>query len=196
MIPLFCKPLFVIATIASVGVMVGAPEKRPEPLKSGPVTYFEDRCARCHGPNGSFYGDDFGKKLTDDDLRKVVRDMCKFQGDSPLAGRELDAQVAYHRALIVKEPFIVITAIGSLQIKGEALPKTEISCRIGDKSIKGTLKSGLWSVDLPPHVDPYSAVITAKLKKASVELPVLSSAWSHYKPIPRAAVQTAGTKSP
>ncbi len=37
-----------------------------------PVSTFEEACARCHGPQGSFYGAEFAK-LSDEELVQVTR---------------------------------------------------------------------------------------------------------------------------
>ena len=49
------------------------------------MAYFEKNCARCHGPLGSFYGDDFGRHLaTPTAMRAVVKEMVEGPARSTL----------------------------------------------------------------------------------------------------------------
>src|SRR5690349_11244383 len=46
------------------------------------IAYYDDSCRRCHGPQGSFYGPELGKGLTDKQLIKIVDDMANGPGQS------------------------------------------------------------------------------------------------------------------
>jgi mono/diheme cytochrome c family protein len=79
-----------------------SPQKPSGPAVSefAPMAYFESNCARCHGAYGSFYGEGFGKNLTDSKLRQVVHDMAAGPGNAPVTEPQLDALTAYHRSMI------------------------------------------------------------------------------------------------
>jgi hypothetical protein len=76
------------------------------------MSYFESNCARCHGAYGSFYGEGFGKNLTDSKLRQVVHDMAAGPGNAPVTEPQLDALTAYHRSMINGKPFLIVNAVG------------------------------------------------------------------------------------
>lgn len=100
-------------------------------LSGGPVSYFEDHCARCHGDHGSNYDPQALKKLTEAQLRKYVRDMSMGPGNGPLEGLDLEAQVAYHRALIRKQPFVAVVSLEGGKVKGEAWGVKSLYARPG-----------------------------------------------------------------
>jgi hypothetical protein len=79
-------------------------------LSLPPVSTFEKACARCHGSQGSFYGDEFAN-LRDQELIDVTREM--MEGPAFLHPSDVDvrAMVAYHHALVAAEPFVVVTAL-------------------------------------------------------------------------------------
>lgn len=127
----------------------------PPPTLAGlrPLTYFEDNCSRCHGPYGSFYGDTFGKKLTPEQLHRVVDEMAAGPGNAPLQGAELEAQVAYHRSLIDGKPFLILTEIkeenGQHILHGEATPDSQVELLINDVPTPAKLEGHRWSIPLP-----------------------------------------------
>lgn len=93
------------------------------PLDLAPVSTFEQACARCHGPQGSFYGEAFAE-LPPAELREVVHDMMVGPGFLSPTEPEVDAMTAYHRALAAGEPFICIARVepgdgGPLTVVGE-----------------------------------------------------------------------------
>ena len=61
----------------------------PQVAKFAALEYFNKNCARCHGTNGSFYGDDFGKGLDDAHLREAVDSMAKGPGGAPIDAHDL-----------------------------------------------------------------------------------------------------------
>jgi hypothetical protein len=148
-----------------------------------PISYFEDRCARCHGPQGSFYGDDFGRKLSEDALQKVVDDMCRVQGDAPLKGLELEAQVAYHRAMIAKEPFLVVTRTKDGELAGEVAEKAVVSVKYRRISVTAEVKATSWKSRVPKGEKPEDAVITATLGKRTSVVRLSKESFSHSRPI-------------
>ena len=130
-----------------------APTPPPKLTDLRPITYFEDNCSRCHGPYGSFYGDTFAQKLSPAQLHKVVHEMAAGPGNAPIEGPELEAQVAYHRSLADKKPFIVLTEMkeeyGQHILHGEATPESQLDLVIDGTSISAKLEGHRWSAALP-----------------------------------------------
>ena len=162
----------------------GAP---PALVTTAPISYFEDRCSRCHGPQGSFYGDAFGKNLTEEALRKVVDDMCRVQADSPLKGMDLDAQIAYHRALIAKEPFLVVTQVKEGEISGEVAEKATVQVKVKRATVTAEVKYTGWKAELPKGVKASDLVVSATLDGRTTTLKVSRETFSHSKPNPPAS---------
>jgi hypothetical protein len=119
------------------------------PTGFGPLTYFQNNCARCHGDYGSAYGEAFGKHLTDAQLEKVIDDMAFGPGNAPLQPRELAVQIAYHKAMIAGQPFVTVTKIitdgANAILEGEAPPNTAISVT----GIPATMDGHTWRATVP-----------------------------------------------
>ena len=99
-------------------------------VKYPPVSTFESSCARCHGPQGTFYGKTFGQ-LPDKELEKFIREMMNGPGGLNPSQADIDAMTAYNKALAQHRPFIFITSAdtttNSINYSGESLPGTTIS---------------------------------------------------------------------
>lgn len=78
----------------------------PEPLEIGPIEYFDNHCASCHGGNGSLYARPFIAPA--DELPHIVEEMCAGPGMAPLEGRPLEALVDYHLAIRDDRPFVAL----------------------------------------------------------------------------------------
>jgi hypothetical protein len=119
------------------------------PTGFGPLSYFQDNCARCHGDYGSAYGEGFGKHLADAQLEKVIDDMAFGPGNAPLQPRELAVQVAYHKAMIAGQPFATVTKItidgANAILEGEAPPDTAITVT----GIPATMEGHSWRATVP-----------------------------------------------
>lgn len=101
-------------------------------LSLGPVTTFAAKCARCHGPEGAFYGDHY-HQITDAQLRAKVEQMMTGPGGLRPTAIEIDAMAAYHHALRAAAPFLCITNAASfahgsgVPLLGEASPDCEVT---------------------------------------------------------------------
>jgi len=140
-----------------VGQAIGARVSMSEGF--APITYFEDNCARCHGSNGSAYGPEFGKHLSDAQLTKVIDDMAVGPGNAPVNARQLDVLVAYHHAMIARQPFVAVTKTTptgeQLTLEGEVTPNTALTVGNTVATVDGTN----WSVTIPKGQQP---TVTAK----------------------------------
>jgi hypothetical protein len=172
------------ALVPLVAILCGA-AKPPTPLDNGPIAYFNAKCARCHGKYGSFYGEDFGRKLTDRQLRKVVADMAEGPSQAPLAQPELDAQVAFHRALIARQPFLSWTEKSAGSVSGEVTPGARVSATVGGKTVEAQLSRGSWSVRLPASTGAFAVKVSASTGKTTVTLDLGQSTFTHAAPLAR-----------
>ena len=152
------------------------------PVAFKPIDYFDQNCSRCHGPYGSFYGNEFGRGLTDQKLREVIADMASGPGNAPLGEAELDVQAAYHRSLLDRRPFVVVNAIEGnddrVTMSGEVSPNSVVFVGADRANVKGHA----WDVVLPPTVEPSRVVINVVGKSGSTSLSLGESPYSHARP--------------
>lgn len=128
-----------------------------------PLAYFDKNCARCHGPNGSFYGDSFGKNLKDDAaLRQIVKEMCEGPGNAPLNEKNLDILTDFHRALRDNLPFLVLVSQDAKVLSGEASPDAKVTLEDGAQSVVVEQKGNAWKVEIPADFKLEGAKIVAR----------------------------------
>ncbi len=144
-----------------------AQQAQLEPIKTGephatkfaPLAYFSANCARCHGENGSFYGEDFAKGLDDAALHNVVKEMAEGPAQAPLSPADLDAVTSWHRSMRDKKPFVVIVKSektdAGWQLEGEISPDATLQINGKDVEVKGSN----WTTRLAPD-----AAKTVKLR--------------------------------
>ena len=140
----------------------------------GGIGYFQERCVRCHGNYGLHYDLDHLAKFPPAKLRETVTAMCENQGDSPLTGQELDAQIAYHRSLTDARPYIFV--IGAQQVgdktklRGEATPESNVCIKIDEISYPATLEEHTFVATIPFASDWKKAKISATLNGQITEI--------------------------
>ena len=148
------KPLLFSALfLAFLAVQLRA---QTEEKPFAPLDYFADKCARCHGDYGSFYGADFAKNLDDAKLAQVVKEMCEGPAQAPLDGKNLEALTAFHRAKRDAAPFVWVTGQkGSAldgELQGEVSPGAKVELRVENRVVKTTIPAKTeghqWSVPL------------------------------------------------
>ena len=88
----------------------GVPAPELEPLALPPVSTFARTCARCHGPEGAFYGEGFAADKGREELARVVAEMMRGPAFLAPTPPDIAAMTAYHRALSAGEPFIAVVA--------------------------------------------------------------------------------------
>jgi len=164
--------------LAAVGAALGQGNlARPvKPFAVPPVAYYESKCGRCHGPGGSFYEKNFAAKYDRPGLKAVLKRMAEGPGGAPLADVDLDAQVAYHRAISANLPFFSLTKAGPV-VKGETTAE-KVTAKIAGKEVAVTLNDGEWSVVLPKGATLSQLVLTAE----DIVFRPASSAVSQSKP--------------
>jgi hypothetical protein len=172
------------AAVFLAGALFAAPEPAspPPPLAHGPIATYDAACARCHGPNGSFYGPALGKGKTDAQLRQVIQEMAEGPSQlPPLPQRELDAQTAYHRALIKAEPFLAVTVRTPNKIEGEATSGAAVTVTTGGKTTAAKVEGSHWSAYLA--AGNTAPLVSARLGKIVTTLDTARAAFSHSAPL-------------
>jgi mono/diheme cytochrome c family protein len=124
------------------------PATSPATLGVGPITYFEDHCARCHGSYGSGYLPESLSRRDDESLRRIIRDMSAGPAQAPLADADVDAQVAYHRSLLARVPFIATTQRTADKLAGEATAGSTLEIDVNGKRTEIPLDGHEWSVSI------------------------------------------------
>lgn len=167
----------------------------PAVSEYAPISYFESNCARCHGAYGSFYGEGFGKNLTDSKLRQVVHDMAAGPGNAPVTEPQLDALTAYHRSMIDGKPFLIINAAdeaqdGSRTLKGETTPESQISLRWEGGTATAAVQDFTWSAKLPVNIDWSKVEVVARKGEAQTVLNLGESEYSHRESLDKAQSAT------
>lgn len=134
-----------------------------------PVSYFQTKCARCHGPYGSFYGDGFGTRLNDEQLRAKVHDMVFGAAQSKLTDEEVAALASYHRSMSRKQPFITVTA-SEPQWAGECTPGAVVEISTPTGKVAAIVKGHLWTA--AASADSSEATITATINAQETTIPL------------------------
>jgi hypothetical protein len=101
-----------------------------QPLELSPISTFEEKCSRCHGSQGSFYGEAFAS-LEESKLKQTVKEMMEGPAFLQPTEMEIAAMVDYHKALSRKMPFIVIEKVENkadkITIFGETSPESVLT---------------------------------------------------------------------
>lgn len=167
--------LFVLAALFVAPLVVL--QAAPKATHFAPLDYFEANCARCHGPNGSFYGAEFGKGLKDDAaLRHIVQEMAEGPGNAPLSPENLEILTDFHRSLRDGKPYIVLVSAqkseSCLTLSGEATPESKITLENGKEVLAVKLEGHKWSVSVPPNFDVEKASLRAVKEGKEKRVPV------------------------
>jgi hypothetical protein len=164
--------------VAEVPTSPTAPSTQP--LTVGPISYFEDHCARCHGSYGSGYLPESMQRHDAAGLKKLIRDMAAGPAQAPLEEADLDAQVAYHIALLNQSLFITITERTATTLTGEATPGAILHLKTGDRIVDVPLDEFAWSLSLE-GVNSAEAILILENSSGRLELP-LSQQGQHVGP--------------
>jgi hypothetical protein len=99
-------------------------------LELSPISTFEEKCSRCHGSQGSFYGEAFAN-LEESKLKQTVKEMMEGPAFLQPTETEIVAMVDYQKALAKKMPFVVIKKVENktdgILILGETLPESVLT---------------------------------------------------------------------
>jgi hypothetical protein len=178
--------------LAASALWTAAFQVAPPVPRVAPLSYFAKRCARCHGPNGSNFGKEFGKGITDAQLVRVVREMTEGPGGEPLRGADLDALVAWHRALIRREPFLVLLHRGNETWSGECTPGAKVVALDGGRRIPAKVSGFRWSMTPPAGA---RLVLEARVEARTTRLDPASRSFSHHEPLGKGEGSATAPKS-
>jgi hypothetical protein len=166
---------------------VGAATTMPAPAFAA-MGYYDQNCAHCHGPQGAFYGPTLGNDLTDAQLLKAVNDMASGAGNAPVTPDQLKAETAFHRSLIMRNPFLSVTQTGADgKWTGESMPDAKVVILIGQKRFAATMDDWNWSAQLPAGTNASEVKITAELNGVTTTLAPNAASYSNTTPIPSLA---------
>jgi hypothetical protein len=148
------------------------------------MSYYSDNCAHCHGPQGSFYGPTLGNDLTDDGLIKKCHAMSVGPGNAPIAGDENLVVTAYHRALILRTPYLSITDIRPGQWSGEVTPNAKVILQFPHERIEASVTDWNWTADVPAGANPAEVILQADVNGKETILRLADSSYSSTTPLP------------
>jgi hypothetical protein len=152
----------------------------PVNLAAGPITLFERACARCHGPAGSLYGDEFAG-LDDRTLADRVAAMMEGPGGLNPTPAELAGMVAYQKALRDKRPFACILngtdakAGRTAVLCGEVTRGASLEIRRNSASLAADVQATNWTVSNPP---PPPFDVAARIGSSEARFAFPASQWS------------------
>lgn len=152
------------------------PDAAAMPPGFGPIGYFENHCARCHGPYGAFYGDEFAASLDGDHLRDVVQEMVFGAAQSSLEDPEIDLLTAYHRSMAAGEPFVVVTT-GMPELAGEVTPGATVRVQTAEGQHDAAVEGHRWR--LPGVTLDRASSITAEIDGRATRIDPRSTVGSH-----------------
>ncbi len=134
----------------------GAPQAQtgaPQVTKFAPLDYFNDKCAKCHGAYGSFYGKEFATGKSDEELADTVKQMCEGPAQAPLSPHDLNVLVAWHRSLRDGKPFVASVKLEGGVWSGEATPGSTVVMETSTGArTEAPLKEHRWSAGMPEGV--------------------------------------------
>jgi hypothetical protein len=149
------------------------------------MAYYDQNCAHCHGPQGSFYGPTLGQALTDPQLNKAVNDMASGAGNAPLAPDQLPVETAFHRSLVMRNPYVSVTQMqDDGKWAGETMPDAKVVITIGEKRIEATSDDSGWNAQLPAGTKASNVKITAELNGVTTTLDPSQESYSNSQPLP------------
>lgn len=159
--------------------VTGAALQQPAPLRV--VETYEKQCSSCHGQEGAMFERGFEKKYaTPGDLREMVESM---PGVSQMRSDQVDALLAYVRAISRGEAYIVWTDMRARLLEGEVAPRSaSIRASAGGKALAVTRPvPGRWRVQLPPGLKPEHLQITAQFGGKTSTLLLKQGAYTHVR---------------
>lgn len=165
--------------IALAGIAISAGSVRPAPIRV--VETFDRKCSSCHGKEGSMLEKGFEKKYaTASELREVVESM---PGAIGMRTSELDAMMAYVRAISRQEPFLVWIDWRDDVLLGEVSPAgARVDARAKRESLRVERpQASQWRITLPKGVKPEEVEITAQRGGIRTTLRLKDSPYSHTK---------------
>lgn len=101
----------------------------------GPVTYFVDNCARCHGSMETAY-QEFPKPRHGEELRKMLVVMSNGPALAPLDDAGLQQQYDLHLSILARKPYVWIDPEASDVLAVETMPDAVVTLITPTKRIQ------------------------------------------------------------
>jgi mono/diheme cytochrome c family protein len=179
---LFCAFLR-LSSFFLIVFIIGAAENEGALLDYPAISYYNERCVRCHGPDGVNYDLKHLAQSSDEKLLQVIEAMAENQGQAPLDKQQAEIQLAYHRSFLDGKPFIILnqakTQDGKLLLRGEVTPESKVQICIGEKSYAAKIEEQMWSVEIPTA--QLSEVLIVATKGMATTKIAASESFSHQK---------------
>lgn len=154
------------------------------------MSFYLQTCSRCHGRFGIMYPDTF--QLTGEQrLRDNVARMVTLQGQSHLSALDLTSLIAFHRSLVVEEPFVVVTAVdlspsGRTILSGEASEGASVTIVIAGSELAAERDAWKWRAEVTASAaDLAQGLVRTRRNGKQTTCPLKSGASSHDAPLPR-----------
>lgn len=93
--------LFPIMTYSQTGI------NKIADFSKSPFKIFKKSCSTCHGFEGSSYGKNFAV-MSNDSLKEVISMMMYGPGQLTPSQEDIEAMVAYNKAISRKKPFAIV----------------------------------------------------------------------------------------
>jgi len=151
--------------IASEAEPIAEAPKKLEAHPFGPLSYFNDKCARCHGENGAQYTEGGLEKLDDKGLKHWISAMAKGPGQSPLDEAQIEIEARWMRTLATGEAFAHLQSVEKGEktvLAGEATPEAKVKLQIGEQVLEGTRDGVKWKIEAPKGTDIENARLWAE----------------------------------
>ncbi len=113
----------------------------------------------------------------------MVEDMAAGPGGKPLEGESLNAQVAFHRSLVDRHPFVIVTYFDPGNLQGETIPGASVQVMANGKSYDATVSGHRWSIQLPPGIQLSQIKISATRQDKKTEIDLSRQTYSHNHPV-------------
>ena len=161
----FCAFSRLSVCFVAFALVIGADQERTL-LDYPAISYYNERCARCHGPDGVNYDLKHLAQVPDEKLHQVIETMAENQGQAPLDKQQVEIQRAYHRSFLDGKPFVILnsaqTENGKLLLRGEATPESKVQICVGEKSYTATVEEPGWKVEIPPAALSEIVIVATK----------------------------------
>jgi hypothetical protein len=140
-------------------------QKKMEAHSFGPISYFNDKCGRCHGENGAQYVAGGLEKMDNTRLKQWIDEMAHGPGQSPLDAQQLEIETRWMRTLATKEPFAHLQSVQDGEkviFSGEALPEVKVSLQVGEQVLEAKRDGITWKIEAPKGTSIESAQLIAE----------------------------------
>ncbi|MEI8195076.1 MAG: hypothetical protein WCI73_04125 [Phycisphaerae bacterium] len=139
-----------------------------QPTGFGATTYFAQHCARCHGPEGQFWGERYGRNLPPPQLVEKIRMMAAGPGQAPVTDPQLATLTTFLQTIVARQPYAEVVTVNAqgadVTITGEAANDVTIQVEAGGKKYPVEVIDNVWTMHLTGVPTNTIRVIATKAK--------------------------------